>query len=165
MAWLEEETYAPVVDKAWLGLVDKLDENGEMEEVCVGTNEKTTAQEYLVRPRRTGDFHGQAPMLWAASALLQLENSRVNTRNNDLEKIRDEIVVYPNPAKDKVFFRSADMLESKPVFELLSENGSIINSDQISASSLEAGIPRVLRIFTLYFMHLLRIFTLFFQLF
>ena len=26
---------------------------------------------YLARPRRTGDFHGQAPILWAADALLR----------------------------------------------------------------------------------------------
>jgi len=43
---------------------------GELEEVCIGTNEKFTFEEYLDRPRRAGDFHGQAALLWAANALL-----------------------------------------------------------------------------------------------
>jgi rhamnogalacturonyl hydrolase YesR len=74
LGWLEEEKYAPIVEKAWLALVDKLDTDGALEEVCVGTNEKMTAQAYLDRPRRTGDHHGQGPMLWTAHALLLLED-------------------------------------------------------------------------------------------
>ena len=30
-----------------------------------------TCDYYLDRERRTGDFHGQAPVLWCASALLR----------------------------------------------------------------------------------------------
>jgi hypothetical protein len=39
--------------------------------VCAGTNKGTTIQYYLDRPRNTGDLHGQAPVLWTASALLR----------------------------------------------------------------------------------------------
>lgn len=73
MGWLDAEEYGPVLEKAWLGLVDKLNEDGRLEDVCIGTNEKLTAQGYLDRPRVTGDHHGQAPLLWTASALLLLE--------------------------------------------------------------------------------------------
>jgi len=47
--------------------VDQSDVTG----ICEGTNEKSDLEYYLERERRTGDYHGQAPILWAASALLR----------------------------------------------------------------------------------------------
>lgn len=83
LGWLDPEIYGPIVEKAWLALVNKLDENGGLEDVCVGTNEKLTSQEYLDRRRETGDFHGQAPMLWTADALILLDKSINDSANED----------------------------------------------------------------------------------
>jgi len=69
--WLDAETYGPAARKAWLALVGYLDSDGNIREVCVGTNKGQSEQFYLERPRVTGDLHGQAPMLWTASALLR----------------------------------------------------------------------------------------------
>ena len=52
-------------------LTSEINENGEISDVCVGTNEMHGAEAYLQRERRTGDFHGQAPVLWCANALIQ----------------------------------------------------------------------------------------------
>jgi unsaturated rhamnogalacturonyl hydrolase len=43
----------------------------ECKDVCVGTNKGFTVQYYMDRERRVGDLHGQAPLLWCASALLR----------------------------------------------------------------------------------------------
>ena len=48
-----------------------IDKNGDVREVCVGTNKKNDKQYYYDRPRITGDYHGQAPYLWCATALLE----------------------------------------------------------------------------------------------
>ena len=78
--WLDEEIYGPVARLAWLALVDNLDENYELKNVCVGTNKagmevgsdlETQLQYYFDRPRCTGDYHGQAPLLWTAAAILE----------------------------------------------------------------------------------------------
>lgn len=69
--WLEAETYGPAARKAWLALTNYIDANGDIREVCVGTGTKNDLQYYLDRPRAVGDLHGQAPLLWAASALLR----------------------------------------------------------------------------------------------
>ena len=69
--WLDRSVYGQAARNAWLGLARNVNEDGELEKVCIGTNQKFTAQEYLDRPRRAGDFHGQAAILWAASALLR----------------------------------------------------------------------------------------------
>ena len=69
--WLDEKTYGPVARKGWLGLVKHLDANADITDVCEGTGRKNDLNYYLERKRNTGDLHGQAPVLWCASALLR----------------------------------------------------------------------------------------------
>lgn len=69
--WLDAATYGPVARRAWLGLVKYIDADGNISNVCAGTNKGTSVQYYLDRPRNVGDLHGQAPVLWTASALLR----------------------------------------------------------------------------------------------
>lgn len=78
--WLNKKQYGPAARKAWLGLVNQIDNDANVSEVCAGTNK--AAQEvgadldkqlkfYMERPRRVGDLHGQAPVLWSATALMR----------------------------------------------------------------------------------------------
>jgi rhamnogalacturonyl hydrolase YesR len=69
--WLDAATYGPAARKAWLALVGYIDQNADVTSVCVGTGKANDVAYYLARARRTGDFHGQAPVLWCASALLR----------------------------------------------------------------------------------------------
>jgi unsaturated rhamnogalacturonyl hydrolase len=78
--WLDAKTYGPAARKAWLGLIKYLDADANVREVCIGTNKANLEvgpdlakqlEFYLARPRRVGDLHGQAPILWSASALLR----------------------------------------------------------------------------------------------
>lgn len=78
--WLDATSYGPAARKAWLGLVTYLDSAANIRETVVGTNKasnevgpdlKVQKQFYFDRPRRTGDLHGQSPMLWTAAALLR----------------------------------------------------------------------------------------------
>lgn len=68
--WLNK-SYETSAIKGWNGLLSKI-ENGFLTDVCCGTDESSSYDYYLNRPRITGDFHGQAPLLWATAALLQL---------------------------------------------------------------------------------------------
>jgi unsaturated rhamnogalacturonyl hydrolase len=69
--WLDEKSYGEAARKGWLGLITYLNPNGDIREVCEGTNKKNNFQYYLDRKRKVGDLHGQAPILWCASALLR----------------------------------------------------------------------------------------------
>ena len=69
--WLDAETYAPAARKAWLGLVKYIDKDANVREVCVGTGKGKSLEHYRNRGRKTGDLHGQAPILWTATALLR----------------------------------------------------------------------------------------------
>jgi rhamnogalacturonyl hydrolase YesR len=67
---LSAKKFKPASEKAWLALTKYLNDQGELTDVCVGTGQSKDAQYYLDRGRSTGDFHGQAPMLWFAYSLL-----------------------------------------------------------------------------------------------
>ena len=69
--WLDKKTYGAAARKAWLALVDYLNEEDELTEVCAGTNIQNSRDHYMNRPRIVGDLHGQAPLLWCATALLR----------------------------------------------------------------------------------------------
>ncbi|MDE3083785.1 MAG: glycoside hydrolase family 88 protein [Verrucomicrobiota bacterium] len=69
--WLDEKTYSPAARKGWLGLIKFINASGKIGNVCEGTSKKNDPDYYLKRRRNTGDLHGQAPVLWCASALLR----------------------------------------------------------------------------------------------
>ena len=78
--WLPAKTYGPAARKAWLGLLKHIDGEANVQDVCVGTNKAnlevgpnldTQLKYYLARQRHSGDLHGQAPVLWSATALLR----------------------------------------------------------------------------------------------
>lgn len=69
--WLDAKEYAPAARKAWLALVPYINDNNEVTEVCIGTDRKNDKQYYYDRKRCVGDYHGQAPYLWCAVALME----------------------------------------------------------------------------------------------
>jgi unsaturated rhamnogalacturonyl hydrolase len=71
--WLDAKTYGPAARRSWIGVVGYVDQNSDVTQVCEGTGKKDDLAYYFARKRRTGDFHGQAPVMWAASALLRDE--------------------------------------------------------------------------------------------
>ncbi len=69
--WLDATEYGSAARKAWLAMIPYIDERNNVTEVCIGTGKKNDKQYYYDRPRLAGDFHGQAPYLWCAAALLK----------------------------------------------------------------------------------------------
>ena len=69
--WLDAATYGPAARRAWIAVVGYIDQNQNITNVCIGTGKQNSYEYYMERKRLTGDFHGQAPVLWAASALLR----------------------------------------------------------------------------------------------
>ncbi len=69
--WLDADVYGPHARQAWIAMSGYVDQNWDLTSVCEGTNKINDRNFYLMRKRKTGDFHGQAPLLWAATALLR----------------------------------------------------------------------------------------------
>jgi len=69
--WLDAKEYTPIARKAWIALTGYINKDGDISNVCEGTNRKNDYQYYLDRKQKTGDMHGQAPILWCVYALLK----------------------------------------------------------------------------------------------
>jgi rhamnogalacturonyl hydrolase YesR len=71
--WLPEDEFMDKTLAGWKALAGYVNNKGEVENVCVGTNAKAKKKHYLTRPKSTGNYHGQAAALWAAAAMVRLE--------------------------------------------------------------------------------------------
>ncbi len=69
--WLDKKQYGASARKAWLELITYINEDYLLTEICSGTRARNDREHYVNRPRIVGDFHGQAPLLWCATALLR----------------------------------------------------------------------------------------------
>ena len=69
---LPEDEYLTAVTKGWNALASYVKDNGKTRNVCIGTNARNSEFHYLKRLRKTGDFHGQAAVLWATAAMAEL---------------------------------------------------------------------------------------------
>jgi unsaturated rhamnogalacturonyl hydrolase len=69
--WLSGARYTSAARRAWIAIVGYIDQNENVTNVCEGTNKKNDVSYYLERKRWTGDFHGQAATLWAATAMIR----------------------------------------------------------------------------------------------
>ena len=72
MGWLPEYNYLPVIEQGFRALATYVNSDGNVREICIGTAEGSNLNFYLTRPRRVGDLHGQAGVLWGATSILQL---------------------------------------------------------------------------------------------
>lgn len=71
--WLPKEKYMPNVVKGWEALAGYVNKKGKTRNVCIATNAKNSERHYLKRWKLTGDYHGQAAVLWAATAMESLQ--------------------------------------------------------------------------------------------
>jgi unsaturated rhamnogalacturonyl hydrolase len=69
--WLDAEVYGPVARNGWIALAGYVHGNGDVCQVCIGTNKENSREYYLKRQRVLGDPHGQAALLWSATALVR----------------------------------------------------------------------------------------------
>lgn len=72
MGWLPEIPFKDAAERAWNALAGHVDGHGNVRAVCVATGAVNNKTHYLERPQKTGDLHGQAALLWAATAIYKL---------------------------------------------------------------------------------------------
>lgn len=71
--WLCPKTYGPAARKAYLAVLERMDQYGNVRDVCCGTGKKNDYQYYLDRPHVHGDPHGQCAILWMCRCFLEME--------------------------------------------------------------------------------------------
>lgn len=82
--WLKGAKYNTAARNGWIALGNKTDSNGVLTKVCPGTGQAsagTLASQqafYANIALGSNDQHGQAPLLWAARALMRPDCSGVH---------------------------------------------------------------------------------------
>ena len=69
--WLPSDKYLPIIEKGWRGLVSHINSDGDIDGVCEGTNRTNDRDFYINRRTLPGNMHGQAPVIWCATAMLE----------------------------------------------------------------------------------------------
>jgi rhamnogalacturonyl hydrolase YesR len=76
--WLTGSNYSTAARRGWIAVANKTNAQGQLDRVCPGTGAATTGQTlaqqqafYANITLGSNDPHGQAPLLWAAHALLR----------------------------------------------------------------------------------------------
>lgn len=64
--------YAPIAQRAWRAILNKIRPNGDIEGVCTGTGVGEDLKFYYTRPAPTNDVHGIGAVLLAGTEVMQL---------------------------------------------------------------------------------------------
>jgi len=114
--WLPSEPYCAAAERGWQALANLVDGQGRLKEVCIGTGVRSSAEEYLGRRRVAGDEHGQAALLWAAAAMIRLEQAGWLSGNR--AKKRTDYLEIVKAYADTMLERGRDRygLEHSPLF-------------------------------------------------
>ncbi|MCM1504448.1 MAG: glycoside hydrolase family 88 protein [Muribaculum sp.] len=70
--WLDPITFGPVAQLAWEAVSSKINDKGEVEDVCVGTGMGFDPAFYAYRPVSVKAAHGYGPTIWAGAEIIKL---------------------------------------------------------------------------------------------
>lgn len=73
--WINEK-YISIAQEGWKGLLTKVTANGELQDVCIGTNMDTAIKFYYTRPTELNDTHGIGAFLLAGAEVLKAERKK-----------------------------------------------------------------------------------------
>ena len=70
--WLDQD-YSSVADSGWQGILSKIDDQGDIKDICVGTGIMPSLSFYYHRPTATNIPMGEGPVLRAGAEILQMK--------------------------------------------------------------------------------------------
>ncbi|MDB5147465.1 MAG: glycosyl hydrolase family 88 [Mucilaginibacter sp.] len=73
--WMNEK-YIAIAREGWKGLASKVTADGQLQDVCIGTNMDTDIKFYYTRPTELNDTHGLGALLLAGTEMLKAEKKK-----------------------------------------------------------------------------------------
>lgn len=70
--WIDAKAFGPIALQGWHGIEKSVNEEGQVENVCVGTGMGFDPSFYAYRPVHAMAAHGYGPVLWAGSKIVEL---------------------------------------------------------------------------------------------
>jgi unsaturated rhamnogalacturonyl hydrolase len=72
--WINEK-YISIAREGWKGLAAKVTADGQLEDVCIGTNMDEAIKFYYTRPKELNDTHGLGAFLLAGTEMIKAEKT------------------------------------------------------------------------------------------
>ncbi len=95
--WIDAKAFAPVAMLAWHAVASSINQQGQVENVCVGTGMGFDAAFYAYRPVHVMAAHGYGPALWAGAEMLRLIDQQHPKLNDSAVQLYDEEVPTDQP--------------------------------------------------------------------
>lgn len=106
--WIEATTYGPVAHLGWEAVASKINDKGEVEDVCVGTGMGFDPAFYYYRPVSVKAAHGYGPVILAGAEMAKLLDNH-----------------YPRLNDTAIHYYKSDPQANTPIFSL-DENGKAV---------------------------------------
>lgn len=106
--WIDATVYGPVAHLGWEAVASKINQNGEVEDVCVGTGMGFDPAFYYYRPVSVKAAHGYGPTILAGSEMVRLLDA-----------------YYPRINDSGIHYYKVDPETDVPIFSL-DENGKAL---------------------------------------
>jgi len=97
--WIDTKAFAPVALLAWKAVASSVNEQGQVENVCVGTGMAFDAAFYAYRPVNVMAAHGYGPALWAGAEITKLLKQQHPKMNDSAVQFYEEEV----PTRQAIF--------------------------------------------------------------
>ncbi|WP_159452606.1 glycoside hydrolase family 88 protein [Pedobacter nyackensis] len=72
--WISPK-YITIANEGWKGLATKITPDGQMQDVCIGTNMDEALKFYYTRPTELNDTHGLGAFLLAGTEMIKAEKN------------------------------------------------------------------------------------------
>ncbi len=95
--WIDARAFGPVALQAWHAVAASVNEQGQVENVCVGTGMGFDAAFYACRPVHVMAAHGYGPVIWAGAEMLELLRMQHPKLNDSAVQFYDEEVPTDRP--------------------------------------------------------------------
>lgn len=77
--WIHDR-YQAIAEDGWAGLETKIQPDGQIESICMGTGVENNISFYYERPAKLNDFHGLGAVIYAGVEIVKL---KANINNNE----------------------------------------------------------------------------------
>lgn len=128
--WIDALAYGPVVQLGWHAVSSAINEEGQVEGVCVGTGMGYDPAFYYYRPVNVYAAHGYGPVIWAGAEMIRLLNNQHPKMNDSAvhfypteQLTKEPIFFYSEPGNPKEFVAGVSRLNDKaPVIFLIGDS-------------------------------------------
>jgi len=73
--------YITIAQNGWEGLARKITADGQLQDICIGTNIAENIRYYYTRPRETNDTHGLGAFLLAGTEMVLAKDKLADKKN------------------------------------------------------------------------------------